>query len=184
MSILSRARESRRPWHLRVLGTGALVLIAAASPAAAQEPAEELNARSERIASTYRLTEPVLRKYAAATRELLALARKDPSIVESADTNSVNPAVKAIFARAGLSEDELEKFSIAMGFAAMGSWAAEQSGEGAQAVKEYPPIVRANIAFLKTHEAAIKALEADMNALQLLQEGRKAGEAPNEPPTY
>jgi hypothetical protein len=153
-----------------------LALLLGAAPAAAQEPEDDLNARSEKIASTYRLTEPVLKKVAALTREIAALVRRDPAILEAtADTTKpAPPAVRALYARVGITEEEYEKFMIASAFAAMGNWAATQSPEGAQLVKQSPPLVRANMEFLKAHEATLKAMEADM---KFLREKTEAAEA-------
>jgi hypothetical protein len=83
-----------------------------------------------------------------------------------------HPQARAIFTRAGLSEEEVEKFTIAMGFAQLGSLGASMSGEAARNIEQGPPVVRANVAFLKTHEAALKTLGADMKALQAIQEGK------------
>jgi hypothetical protein len=132
----------------------------------------------ERIASTYRLTEPVLKKVAALTREFVALARTDPSIVKADDDSgtSVSAAVRAIFTRVGIREEEYENFSIASAFAALGTWAAGQSREVAEAAKEMPPITRANMAFLKTHAAALKAIEQDVMLL------KEMAEAPSKDP--
>jgi hypothetical protein len=178
VSILPGIRQSRSLWScLRVLGAGALILLLPAAPAAAQQPEEDVNARTEKIATTYRLTETVLRKYTTAMRELLALARRDPSVFETGgDSNSVHPAVRAIFTRTNLPEDELEKFSIAMGFAAMGDLAAAQSAQAAEQLKQ-TPVMRANVAFLKTHDTELKALGSVMNELRLLQEKKSGASA-------
>ncbi len=160
--------------HLRALGAAAMALVLfAAMPAAAQEP-EDDEARAEKIAATYRLTEPVLKKYVAAMRDLVALARKNPAVVatDEGDEKKVHPQVRAVFTRAGLTEDEVEKFGIAMAHAAMSNWGASMSGEGARELEQASPVLRANAAFLKTHEAALKALGADMKALQAIQEGK------------
>jgi hypothetical protein len=155
------------------LAAGALLLILDPTRAASQEP-EDDEAKAERIASTYRLTEPMLKKYAAAMRELVAVARKNPAIVatDESDEKKAHPQVRAIFARVGLTEDEAEKFAIAVAYAQMGSLGASMSGEAARELQQAPPVLRANVAFLKTHDAALKALGTDMKALQAIQEGK------------
>jgi hypothetical protein len=186
VSILSGPRQSRTRSHLRALGACALVFVLGATLAAAQQPEEDVNAKTEKIGTTYRLTEPVMAKVAALWREILALARRNPAIFETADTadtnKSAHPALQAIYARVGLTEDEYEKFTIAMGYAQMGSWAASLSGDAARNLEQAPPVVRANVAFLKTHEAALKAMGSDVNELQQLHEKRTGipAEAKNE----
>jgi hypothetical protein len=170
MFIRSQLRRVRALTSACAVAAAALLLHP--MQAAAQE-AEDEDAKNERIASTYRLTEPALKKYMAAMRELVAAARKNPSIVatDESDEKKMHPQARAIFTRAGLSEEETEKFGIAMAYAAMGSFGASMSGEAAREVQA-SPVLRANVAFLKTHEAALKSLGSEMKALQAIQEGK------------
>lgn len=154
------------------------VVILGAAPAAAQDADEDANARSERIATTYQLTTPVLMKVTTVSREFVALARKDPAIFKTADTVDTDdtnvpapPAVRAIFARVGLTQDEYGKFVIAMTYAAMSDLAAAQSAEAAEKLRRGPPVLRANAAFIKAHDDEFKALQSAMKELRQLQEG-------------
>lgn len=174
MGISFLIRGARRSTYFYALTAGALLLSIDSTGAAAQEPEDE-DAKNERIASTYRLTEPVLKKYTAAMREMRALARKNPAVLptdENDEKKKLHPEVRAIFARAGLTEEEVEKFGIAVAYAGMASMGASMSGESARELEKTTPIFRANVAFLKTHETALKVLGEEMKALEAIQEGK------------
>ena len=166
MSRTSESGTSRARAQLVLLAVAALVALLGARPAAAQDPDEE--ARMERIASTYRLTEAGLRKYTAAMRELGELARSQPSILKSGDTTrpALHPAVRAALARAGLSWDEFEKFGVALAYAHMANLGASMSGGAARDLEKAPPVARANVAFVKSHEAELKALMTEASAME------------------
>jgi hypothetical protein len=177
-SIPHRLRPARALFRLGAFAGGALLLLLGAAAASAQDPddADANSAKMEKIGTTYRLTEPGLKRYTAAMRELAALARSNPALAEGRDTVAAKAAMRAAFSRVGYSEDEMEKFIMALAYAQLTALGAQMSGEGARDLEKAPAVVRANVAFLKTHETALKQLEAEMKAMMPAKD-REAAES-------
>ncbi|MGH6618316.1 MAG: hypothetical protein ACREF6_02090 [Alphaproteobacteria bacterium] len=143
----------------------ALAVAAIATPArvAAQATVDEA------AISSYRLTADGLEKFTSATRELAALARKDPSAVAFAN-GTLPPAAARIFDSSGMSFEEWGVFVGAMFEASAAQYVLENSPDAAASMP-MTEITKANLSFLEENQAAIDALGPDLRALQ------EAGEA-------
>jgi hypothetical protein len=123
--------------------------------ACAQDDASEVMA--------YTLTEANLAKYSAATRKLAALP-EDADACDDDDTESVSldqmaarldavPGAKAALQSAGMTSREYALFSMSLLQNGLAAWAASQPGGALP-----PGVSKANIDFLKKHDAEIKQL--------------------------
>lgn len=112
----------------------------------------------------YKLTESGLAKYAQATRQLAALAGGAPvgcdegtesaSLAEMAAKLDAAPGAKAAVQSAGMSTREYIVFSWSLLHNGMAAWTTSQPGGALP-----PGVSKANVDFLKAHDAQLKELE-------------------------
>jgi hypothetical protein len=151
------------PFHtLRRVAAAAALLLVVAAPRAARAQDDDMVALKsgtsiERDAVTYRLTMPVLPKFAAALHEMVRLRKTDPAVFEQITATNTPPAVAAMYSRAGISMDEYGKFFSAL----MG---ATLIGEENTDTAEFP-VLAANIRFIKAHPKEMAPINADLAAI-------------------
>jgi hypothetical protein len=170
------------------LGASLVALLGFAVAAAAAQPAGAPSALDHEAVLEYRLTEAALRKVIRATADMAELV-KDPAVVklieaekraqknkeEEEDEKEATldelaalydrlPPVRRAITNAGLTPREYVIFSLATALAGMAQWAADQGASAADL--DLTPVQKANLAFVKRHEADFKRLGELTKALE------------------
>ena len=124
--------------------------------------AQNLADRDAKEVADYVLTEPVLKKYTQAVRNLQPFTGQVPQDCEDENPKSLNdmatrmdgaPQVKSALKGAGMTSREYLLFTFSVFQNGMAAWALDQPG-GA-----LPPGVKmANVKFYRAHEAELKKL--------------------------
>lgn len=91
---------------------------------------------------SYRLTEAVMAKYAAAMRGLAELKEREPAVLSRINDEKTDPRIQAVFDKAGISEKEWRNFNGALTRAMLSSEANQADNLEA---------FRANVAFFTAH---------------------------------
>jgi hypothetical protein len=113
----------------------------------------------------YTLTEAGLAKYSQATRQLAALPDRERAACDEDDTDAGSldemaarldgvPGASAAIRSAGMTSREYVLFSMSLLQNGMAAWAASQPGGALP-----PGVSRANVDFLKKHDAELKQLQ-------------------------
>ncbi len=142
-----------------------IVLAIAVAAVSIATPSRALPAQAseEEQITTLRLTQPALRRFAAVTKELAALIRREPSVARSFGDGAIPPAAARIFADAGMTRDEYIRFFGAL-FDASAAIYVTKSDPSAAA--QMSALVKANVGFVKKNQAAIDALGPDLKTIQ------------------
>jgi hypothetical protein len=147
---------------LRRSAAAAALLFAVVAPRAARAQDDNMvtlksGTGIEREAVTYRLTVPVLPRFAAALHETVLLRNTNPAVFKEQTATYTPPAVAAIYSKAKISPDEFQDFFSAL----MG---ATLIGEESPDTAEFP-VLAANIRFIKAHPKEMTPINADLAAL-------------------
>lgn len=140
----------------------ALAAVSIATPSRAL-PAQE--SEDEQMAA-HRLTQTELRRFTSATNALASLIRRDPAAGRALG-DGASPAASRIFAEAGMTRDAYLRFFGALFEATSASYVLEHDPSAAA---QMTSVVKANVSFVRKHEAEIDALGPDIRTIQ------KAGE--------
>ena len=127
--------------------------------------AEDENAEIQKVLD-YRLTDAGLAKYVEATKRLEALPAAKERACEDEDTEVESlediaaaidavPGAKAALRSAGMTAQEYVLFSLSLLHNGLAAWALSQPGSTLP-----PGVSKANVDFIKKHEAELKQLEA------------------------
>ena len=154
----------------RLLAVATAAVASLAAPLGAQSDEETL--------ARYRLTEAALAKFTQASRNFIAVAKADSTVLAEEEDEGENsksiaeiaalydrhPALKRAITSAGMTTREYVTFVMSMFQAGMAAWLVEQQGGKFDNVPAGTP--HENIRFYQRHKAELERIGEELKALE------------------